>query len=119
MVVGTAGELCVTRAMKIIGEVNDFTPRTLLGVPRRAFRVGWMWIGFAMMALAYFALLGMLARANVSYVVPVTRSQLCCRGPRRTTGSLGKPVTHPALDWRAPRLRGCRAGLPRQRLDIA
>lgn len=72
VVIGTAGELCVTRALKIIGEMNLFTPRAILEFIARAFRVGWMWIGFAMMALAYFALLGMLARANVSYVVPVT-----------------------------------------------
>jgi drug/metabolite transporter (DMT)-like permease len=70
--VGTTGELCVTRAMKAIGEVKEFTPRALLGVGGRAFRVGWMWIGLAMMAIAYFALLGMLARANVSYVIPIT-----------------------------------------------
>jgi drug/metabolite transporter (DMT)-like permease len=72
VVVGTAGELCVTRALKIIGEMNRFTPRAILEFIGRSFRVGWMWVGFAMMALAYFALLGMLARANVSYVVPIT-----------------------------------------------
>jgi drug/metabolite transporter (DMT)-like permease len=72
IVVGTTGELCVTRAMKTIGEVKEFTPRALLGVGVRAFRVGWMWVGLVMMATAYFALLGMLARANVSYVIPIT-----------------------------------------------
>jgi drug/metabolite transporter (DMT)-like permease len=72
IVVGTTGELCVTRAMKTIGEVKEFTPRALFAVGVRAFRVGWMWIGLAMMATAYFALLGMLARANVSYVIPIT-----------------------------------------------
>jgi drug/metabolite transporter (DMT)-like permease len=69
---GTFGELCVTRAMKIIGEVTDFTPRGLLRTCRRAFKVWWMWLGFALMVLSYFALLGMLARANVSFVIPVT-----------------------------------------------
>lgn len=72
IVVGTTGELCVTRAMKTIGEVKDFTPRGLLGVAGRAVCVPWMWIGFAMMGTAYFALLGMLARANVSFVIPMT-----------------------------------------------
>lgn len=72
VVVGTAGELCITRALKVIGEMNRFTPRAIFEFIARAFRVGWMWIGFGMMALAYFALLGILARANVSYVVPVT-----------------------------------------------
>ncbi len=69
---GTFGEMCVTRAMKIIGEVKDFTPRGLLRTGRRAFKIGWMWLGFFLMALSYFALLGMLARADVSFVIPVT-----------------------------------------------
>lgn len=69
---GTFGEICVTRAMKIIGEVKDFSPRGLLRTGRRAFKVWWMWFGFALMALAYFALLGLLARADVSVVIPAT-----------------------------------------------
>lgn len=69
---GTFGEMCVTRAMKIIGEVKDFSPRGLLRTGRRAFKVWWMWVGFALMALSYFALLGLLARADVSVVIPAT-----------------------------------------------
>lgn len=72
IVVGTSGELCVTRAMKTVGEVQQFTPLALLAVAGRAIRVPWMWIGFGMMGTAYFALLGTLARANVSFVIPVT-----------------------------------------------
>jgi multidrug transporter EmrE-like cation transporter len=69
---GTFGEMCVTRAMKTIGEVRNFTPRGLLRTGGRAFKIGWMWLGFALMALAYFALLGLLARADVSVVIPAT-----------------------------------------------
>jgi drug/metabolite transporter (DMT)-like permease len=69
---GTFGEMCVTRAMKIIGEVKDFTPRGLWRTGKRAFKIWWMWLGFVLMGLSYFALLGMLARANVSFVIPVT-----------------------------------------------
>ena len=47
---GTGGELCVTHAMKKIGEVHDFRP----------------------LALAFFSLLAMLSFENVSFVVPVT-----------------------------------------------
>jgi drug/metabolite transporter (DMT)-like permease len=72
IVIGTLGELCVTRAMKTVGEAETFMPHAWLATIARAFAVRWMWIGFAMMALAYFALLGMLARANVSFVIPVT-----------------------------------------------
>jgi drug/metabolite transporter (DMT)-like permease len=69
---GTGGELCVTRAMKTIGEVHDFRPRALINFLFRALRVGWMWLGIAMMALAFFSLLAMLSIENVSFVVPVT-----------------------------------------------
>jgi len=69
---GTGGELCVTRAMKTIGEVKDFQPVALLRFFARAIRVGWMWLGVALMTLAFFALLAMLSIENVSFVVPVT-----------------------------------------------
>ena len=69
---GTGGELCVSRAMKVVGEVNDFRPGALVRFVLRAMRVGWMWIGIAMMTVAFFSLLAMLSIENVSFVVPVT-----------------------------------------------
>lgn len=69
---GTGGELCVSRAMKVVGEVHDFRPAALVGFVFRAMRVGWMWIGITMMTLAFFSLLAMLSIENVSFVVPVT-----------------------------------------------
>jgi drug/metabolite transporter (DMT)-like permease len=72
VVVGTGGELCVTRAMKVVGEVDDFRPAALIRFALRAMRVGWMWIGIGMMTLAFFALLAVLSIENVSFVVPVT-----------------------------------------------
>lgn len=69
---GTGGELCVTRAMKTIGEVKDFRPVALLRVMVRAMQVGWMWMGLLLMGVAFFSLLGALSIANVSFVVPVT-----------------------------------------------
>ncbi len=72
VVAGTSGELCVTRAMKTIGEVHDFRPSSLLRVMFRAMQVPWMWLGVALMAVAFFSLLGALSMENVSFVVPVT-----------------------------------------------
>ena len=72
IVAGTGGELCVTRAMKVIGEVHDFQPAALVRFIFRAIRVGWMWIGIGMMTVAFFSLLAMLSIENVSLVVPVT-----------------------------------------------
>jgi drug/metabolite transporter (DMT)-like permease len=71
IVAGTAGELCVARTMKVIGEV-EFCPAALASLIFRAIRVGWMWAGIGLMTLAFFALLGMLSIDNVSLVVPVT-----------------------------------------------
>jgi len=69
---GTGGEICVTRAMKHVGEVKDFRPFALVRVILSALKVPWMWIGISMMALAFFSLLGVLSIENVSFVVPVT-----------------------------------------------
>jgi drug/metabolite transporter (DMT)-like permease len=72
VVAGTGGELCVTRAMKEIGEVHDFRPAALVRFILRAVTVRWMWLGIAMMTVAFFALLAALSFENVSFVVPVT-----------------------------------------------
>jgi drug/metabolite transporter (DMT)-like permease len=69
---GTGGELCVARAMKAVGEVKDFRPSALLRLIPRVLRVPWMWVGIALMATAFFSLLAVLSKENVSLVVPVT-----------------------------------------------
>jgi drug/metabolite transporter (DMT)-like permease len=72
VVAGTGGELCVTRAMKHVGEVDDFRPSAVARAILYAMRVPWMWIGVGLMALAFFSLLAMLSIENVSFVVPLT-----------------------------------------------
>jgi drug/metabolite transporter (DMT)-like permease len=69
---GTGGELCVSRAMKAVGEVTDFRPAALIRVASRALRVPWMWAGLSLMGTAFFSLLAVLSMENVSLVVPVT-----------------------------------------------
>ena len=69
---GTGGELCVSRAMKTVGEARSFRPKDIVNFILKALRVPWMWIGVGMMATAFFALLAALSRFNVSFVVPVT-----------------------------------------------
>lgn len=69
---GTGGELCVTKAMKAVGEVTSFHPVAILRTFGRALRVPWMWLGVALMATAFFSLLAVLSKENVSLVVPVT-----------------------------------------------
>jgi len=72
VVAGTGGELCVSRAMKQIGEVHDFRPLAIVRVLGRALTVKWMWFGVGMMTMAFFSLLAILSMEKVSFVVPVT-----------------------------------------------
>jgi len=72
IVAGTSGELCVSHAMKVVGEVHDFRPAELVRFLSRAVRVWWMWIGVLQMTVAFFSLLAMLSMENVSFVVPIT-----------------------------------------------
>lgn len=72
VVAGTGGELCVSRAMKSIGEVHDFRPSALFHFVLRALRLPWLWAGITMMALGFFSLLAILSFREVSFVVPVS-----------------------------------------------
>jgi drug/metabolite transporter (DMT)-like permease len=72
VVAGTSGEMFVSRAMKGIGEVTSLRPGAICRVVLRALAEPWMWAGLGMMMLAFFSLLVLLSRANVSFVVPVT-----------------------------------------------
>ena len=72
VVAGTGGELCVSRAMKSVGEVHDFHPRALVRFALHALRLPWMWLGVALMSLGFFSLLGILSFQEVSFVVPVS-----------------------------------------------
>src|SRR5712692_10718745 len=69
---GTGGEICVSRAMKGIGEVREFTPRALLRVMVRAFSTAFMWLGIALMAVSFFSLLALLSWAPLSFVKPAS-----------------------------------------------
>jgi multidrug transporter EmrE-like cation transporter len=72
VVAGTGGELCVSRAMKVVGEPSSLRPIEVAKVILTALRVPWMWVGVGMMAVAFFSLLGALSIYDVSFVVSVT-----------------------------------------------
>src|SRR5215472_16428200 len=72
VVAGTAGELCVSRAMKQTGEVKDFRPVAIVKVILRALSNRWMLLGVGLMTVAFFSLLAILSIEKVSFVVPVT-----------------------------------------------
>lgn len=72
VVAGTAGELCVSRAMKSIGEIHNFGPKAILRFILQSSRLPWMWLGIALMSVGFFSLLAILSFQEVSFVVPVT-----------------------------------------------
>lgn len=70
VVAGTGGELCISRAMKSIGEIHDFRPRSLIRFVGRALRLPWAQLGIGLMSLGFFSLVGILSFDEVSFVVP-------------------------------------------------
>ncbi len=72
VVTGTGGEICLTHAMKLLGEVHDFRPRAIVSFVLRALRVGWLWFGVLLMTASFFSFLAMLSWFPVSFVIPAT-----------------------------------------------
>ena len=71
VVLGTAGELCLARGMKTVGDV-EFHPAGILKAVPRVCRIPWIWLGVSLMTVAFFALLAILSFQSVSMVVPAT-----------------------------------------------
>ena len=69
---GTGGEICLTHAMKLLGEVHDFHPRAIATFVLRALRAGWLWVGVLFMTASFFSFLAMLSWFPVSFVIPAT-----------------------------------------------
>jgi ceramide glucosyltransferase len=72
VVTGTGGEICLTHAMKLLGEVHDFRPRAIASFVLRALRVSWLWLGVLLMTASFFSFLTMLSWFPVSFVIPAT-----------------------------------------------
>jgi multidrug transporter EmrE-like cation transporter len=70
----SAGEICLTRAMKNLGEVKNFELAALFRFFQRAFRSGWMRLAIGLLAVGFFAFLALLSWADVSFVIPATAS---------------------------------------------
>lgn len=70
VIAGTGGDISVAFAMKRLGELKSFAPLAILRFLGRAFLEAWMWIGIALLTLAFCALLALLSWEAVSFVVP-------------------------------------------------
>jgi ceramide glucosyltransferase len=69
---GTIGDILVSRTMKRIGEVKDFSPPALFRVGIQVVRCPLFWTGILLAAIAFFSFLALLSWAPVSFVVPAT-----------------------------------------------
>jgi ceramide glucosyltransferase len=69
---GTGGEISLTHAMKLIGEVHHFSPSAIVRVLLRSLHQMWLWIAIGLMAISFYAFLTMLSWYPVSFVVPAT-----------------------------------------------
>jgi drug/metabolite transporter (DMT)-like permease len=68
----TFGDVLNTAGMKRYGEINDLKPRTMLRMTAGIFRNPLVMGGLGCLAVSFFALLGLLSIANVSFAVPAT-----------------------------------------------
>jgi uncharacterized membrane protein len=89
---GTGGELCVSRAMRGMGEVHDFSPKAILKFVLHGLAQPWMWVGVLMMAIAFFSLLAILSFRDVSFVVPVSALSYAA-GAFGARGFLGERIS--------------------------
>jgi drug/metabolite transporter (DMT)-like permease len=92
IVSGTGGELCVSRAMRGVGELHDFSPRSIFAFVLRGLSRPWMWVGVAMMAVGFFSLLAILSFREVSFVVPVSALSYAA-GAFGARGFLGERIS--------------------------
>jgi ceramide glucosyltransferase len=69
---GVGGELCLTHAMKLLGEAHDFRPSAIASFVLRSLRVNWLWLGVLLMTASFFSFLAMLSWFPVSFVIPAT-----------------------------------------------
>jgi drug/metabolite transporter (DMT)-like permease len=69
---GAAGDVCVARAMKTVGELTNFGPTALFRFGLATALNGYLWLGVFWKAVAFFCFLALVADADLSWVVPAT-----------------------------------------------
>ena len=69
---GSAGDVCITKGMKQIGEISTLNLRVLLRTFGLAIANKYVLIGLFFMAVSYFSFLGALRLADLSLVLPAT-----------------------------------------------
>ena len=66
------GNVLLSKGMKQVGEINDFSPPALFSVFLRTFTNGSIWLGIASLLLFFVSYLLLLSWADLSYVQPAS-----------------------------------------------
>jgi drug/metabolite transporter (DMT)-like permease len=69
---GSVGDVLLSKGMKQIGEVNDWSFSALAGVFQRVFASPTIWLGVSCLILFFVGYMLVLSWADFSYVLPAT-----------------------------------------------
>ena len=68
----SAGDICITRGMKQIGEVSTVSPRELLFIAKKVLGNKYFLLGVLFLAVSFFSFLAVLSWADLSFIIPAT-----------------------------------------------
>ena len=68
----SAGDVCITRGMKQVGEVSTLNPRELLSITKRVLVNRDFLLGIFFLAISFFSFLAVLSWADLSFIIPAT-----------------------------------------------
>ena len=68
----TLGDVCLTKGMKAIGEVDTLAPGELLSIGMQVFTSPTIWAGIGLLTVFFLLFLVALSWADLSFVLPVT-----------------------------------------------
>ncbi len=66
------GDVCLTKGMKSIGEVNTLDPAKLFAIGVQVFTTPYIWLGILLLSIFFGLYLAALSWADLSFVLPVT-----------------------------------------------
>jgi drug/metabolite transporter (DMT)-like permease len=69
---GSIGNVLLSRGMKQVGEIVDFSPLALLSVFFKTFTNGNIWLGIGSLLFFFVSYLLLLSWADLSYVLPAS-----------------------------------------------
>src|SRR5437879_2004622 len=72
MIFSSLGNVLLSKGMKQIGEVHDYSPQALVAVFFTTFRSGTIWMGICSLLVFFISYLLVLSWADFSYVQPIS-----------------------------------------------